>query len=131
MLAFIDEIVIPFLNTLYGAVGYVEVLADHAMAPAQMRPGRRKARIELEGLFDEFAEAQALDPRRARAIAAAADVDPASLPFDHLLSIVFLDDVLLDTSPEAGNRLLVAIQRAEPSSAADPPANGRRPVAIS
>ena len=31
MLAFIDEIVIPFLNSLYGAVGYVGVMLAMAM----------------------------------------------------------------------------------------------------
>ena len=36
MLAFIDEIVIPFLNTLYGAVGYVGVMAAMAIESAMI-----------------------------------------------------------------------------------------------
>ena len=40
------------------------------MTPPLIAAGSHGAALELEGLFDEFAEAQALDPRRARAIAA-------------------------------------------------------------
>src|SRR6185437_11100119 len=40
------------------------------LTPPLMAAGSHGATLELEGLFDEFAEAQALDPRRARAIAA-------------------------------------------------------------
>src|ERR1700734_2165482 len=40
------------------------------LTPPLIAAGSYGAAIELEGLFDEFAEAQALDPRRARAIAA-------------------------------------------------------------
>lgn len=36
MLAFIDEIVIPFLNTLYGAVGYVGVMLAMAIESAMI-----------------------------------------------------------------------------------------------
>jgi len=39
------------------------------LTPPLMAAGSHGAALELEGLFDEFAEAQALDPRRARAIA--------------------------------------------------------------
>ena len=40
------------------------------LTPPLMDAGSHGAAVELEGLFDEFAEAQGLDPRRARAIAA-------------------------------------------------------------
>ena len=40
------------------------------LTPPLIAAGSHGAALELEGLFDEFAEAQALDPRRARAIAA-------------------------------------------------------------
>ncbi len=40
------------------------------LTPPLIAAGAYGAALELEGLFDEFAEAQALDPRRARAIAA-------------------------------------------------------------
>src|SRR6185437_15427820 len=40
------------------------------MTPPLTAAGSHGAALELEGLFDEFAEAQALDPRRARVIAA-------------------------------------------------------------
>ena len=36
MLAFIDQIVIPFLNTLYGAVGYAGVLLAMAIESAMI-----------------------------------------------------------------------------------------------
>jgi cobaltochelatase CobN len=39
------------------------------LTPPLIAAGSHGATLELEGLFDEFAEAQALDPRRARAIA--------------------------------------------------------------
>ena len=40
------------------------------LTPPMIAAGSYGAALELEGLFDEFAQAQALDPRRARAIAA-------------------------------------------------------------
>ena len=40
------------------------------LTPPLIAAGSHGAALELEGLFDEFAEAQALDPRRARLIAA-------------------------------------------------------------
>jgi cobaltochelatase CobN len=40
------------------------------LTPPLIEAGSHGAALELEGLFDEFAQAQALDPRRARAIAA-------------------------------------------------------------
>ena len=36
MLAFIDEIVIPFLNSLYGAVGYLGVMLAMAIESAMI-----------------------------------------------------------------------------------------------
>jgi cobaltochelatase CobN len=39
------------------------------LTPPLIAAGSHGAALELEGLYDEFAEAQALDPRRARAIA--------------------------------------------------------------
>ena len=49
---------------------------------------------------------------RRSAIARAAVVDPESCAFDRLLSAVFLDDLLLDTSPDSQERLIVCMQRA-------------------
>ena len=40
------------------------------LTPPLIAAGSHGAALELEGLFDEYAEAQGLDPRRARAIAA-------------------------------------------------------------
>ena len=40
------------------------------LTPPLIAAGSHGAALELEGLFDEYAEAQSLDPRRARAIAA-------------------------------------------------------------
>ena len=102
---------------LRAAREYRDVEARLPTGTTGVEPPWTGTALVAAGLFQSGQVAEAR-PLRARAIAAAADVDPAGLPFDHLLSIVFLDDVLLDTSPEAGNRLLVAIQRAEPSSAA-------------
>ncbi len=50
-------------------------------------------------------------PLRRSAILAASDVDPTAVPFDRLLCMVFLDDVLLDDSPASSDRVLVAMQR--------------------
>lgn len=68
------------------------------------------------GLFQAGQVAEAL-PLRAAAIAAAAGVDPAAEPFDRLLSMVFLDDVLLDTSAASGDRAVAALQRMVDESA--------------
>ena len=53
------------------------------LTPPLIAAGSHGAALELEGLFDEFAEAQALDPRRARAIA---DAHPRARARDGLLS---------------------------------------------
>jgi cobaltochelatase CobN len=48
----------------------VGAVAIGHLTPPLVAAGSHGAALELEGLFDEFAEAQGLDPRRARAIAA-------------------------------------------------------------
>jgi DNA-binding CsgD family transcriptional regulator len=68
------------------------------------------------GLFQAGEVALAMAMRR-QAIERARDVDPTAVPFDRLLSIVFLDDLLLDTTPESASRLLVATQRQRDRSA--------------
>jgi DNA-binding NarL/FixJ family response regulator len=68
------------------------------------------------GLFQAGEVAEAMSMRH-RAIEWARDVDPTAIPFDRLLSIVFLDDLLLDSSPESASRLLVATQRQRDRSA--------------
>jgi DNA-binding CsgD family transcriptional regulator len=57
---------------------------------------------------------------RDEAIAAAADVDPVAIALDRLVSIVFLDDLLLDMGPQASRRLVVCEERAaqEPATLA-------------
>lgn len=54
---------------------------------------------------------------RRRAMEEARHVEPEALRFDRLLSIVFLDDLILDLSAEAGNRLLVCMERTSEESA--------------
>lgn len=49
---------------------------------------------------------------RDEAMAAASTVDPSTIALDRLVSIVFLDDLLLDASAEAGRRLVVCEDRA-------------------
>jgi DNA-binding CsgD family transcriptional regulator len=49
---------------------------------------------------------------RNSAMERAASIDPQTCAFDRLLSAVFLDDLLLDTSPESQERLIVCMQRA-------------------
>jgi cobaltochelatase CobN len=48
----------------------ISAVAIGHLTPPLIAAGSHGATLALEGLFDEFAEAQALDPRRARAIAA-------------------------------------------------------------
>jgi cobaltochelatase CobN len=47
----------------------IAAVAIGHLTPPLVAAGSHGSALELEGLFDEFAEAQALDPRRARAIA--------------------------------------------------------------
>ena len=48
---------------------------------------------------------------RRRAVDQAAQSDPTRMPLDRLLNAVFLDDMLLDTSPQSTERLAVAGRR--------------------
>jgi DNA-binding CsgD family transcriptional regulator len=73
------------------------------------------AALMAAGLFQCGQVTQAME-RRADAIEQAAQADPEEMGFDRLLTTVFLDDVLLDTSDEARNRLEVATQRAADES---------------
>ena len=50
---------------------------------------------------------------RDEAMAAASSVDPSTIALDRLVSIVFLDDLLLDASPEASRRLVVCKDRSQ------------------
>jgi cobaltochelatase CobN len=67
-------VIYPFIVNNPGEAGQAKrrigaVTIGH-LTPPLIAAGSHGATLELEGLFDEFAEAQALDPRRARAIAA-------------------------------------------------------------
>lgn len=62
------------------------------------------------GLF-QAGDVAASVPLRAEAIRAAAGVDPERADLVDLLAVVFLDDVLLDDSPEAQERIRVAVRR--------------------
>jgi len=66
-------------------------------------------------LFQDGQVARAM-PLRQAAIAAAAATDPRAMDLPMLLSIIGLDDILLDISPEATDRLLVAAERASGDS---------------
>ena len=68
------------------------------------------------GLFEVGEVEEAAQLRRA-AITSAKSADPTVIGLDRLVSIVFLDDVLLDMSPEAGNRLQVCMERSADESA--------------
>ena len=105
-------------------------------APAGLRAAREYAAVEsampseesgveppwagtgllAAALFEigEVAESTAL---RCEAITAAAKVEPTTIAFDNLLSIAFLDDLLVDMSTEASERIQVAMQRAPGESA--------------
>ena len=55
-------------------------------------------------------------PLRREVIRAARSLDPVGLDLDLLLDVVFIDDLLLDVSDAATERLLVAVQRVGPTS---------------
>jgi DNA-binding NarL/FixJ family response regulator len=55
---------------------------------------------------------------RSTSIEEAAGIDPHACSFDRLLSTVFLDDLLLDASPAAQERLVVCMQRSTDRSVA-------------
>lgn len=85
-------------------------------APGAVEPPWTGIALVAAGLFQAGLVAESV-PHRRRAISDAAGVDPTDLGFDRLLSMVFLDDLLLDASPGAGDRALVAAQRAQDRSA--------------
>jgi DNA-binding CsgD family transcriptional regulator len=71
------------------------------------------------GLFQAGDVARAM-PLRRQAIGAARGVDPRALDLPILLNQVSLDDLLLDISPEATDRLLVAAHRVGPGEYTTP-----------
>ena len=109
--------------TLGDAPGGLRAAQDYAALPCSspedgrgVEPSWAGLALMSAGLFEtgQVSEAVRL---RSEAIDLAASADPHALPFDTLLSIVFLDDLLLDQSDLAGNRLHVALQRAPHESA--------------
>ena len=101
---------------LRAAREYAEQERRHVATGASVAPPWTGIALTAAGLFQCGDVARSV-PLRDEAIRAAAGVDPARIPFDRLLSIVFLDDLLLDTSAAASDRLLVASQRMEEQSA--------------
>jgi DNA-binding CsgD family transcriptional regulator/DNA replicative helicase MCM subunit Mcm2 (Cdc46/Mcm family) len=95
---------------------YVDLEKSTAAAVTGVEPPWTGTALLAAGLFQAGQVTEAME-QRSRAIAWAADVDPVGLAFDQLLTTVFLDDVLLDTSPAAVDRLLVATQRMADRSA--------------
>ena len=73
MLIGATPVVYPFIVNNPGEAAQAKrrigaVMIGH-LTPPLIRAGSHGPALELESLFDEFAEAQGLDPRRARAIA--------------------------------------------------------------
>jgi DNA-binding NarL/FixJ family response regulator len=101
---------------LRAAREFVEV--EHALGSTAegVEPDWAGLALVAAGLFQAGEVGPAVALRR-EAIERARTVDPTAITFDRLLSIVFLDDLLLDTTPEAANRLLVATQRQRDRSA--------------
>lgn len=102
---------------LRAAREYGEVERRWGTQPDDVEPPWTGAALLSAALFEagEVPEAEEL---RDHAIAAARDVDPGHVPYDRLLSTVFLDDLLLDMGPQAGDRLQVCLQRSSADSAA-------------
>ena len=101
---------------LRAAREYVDVERTLGSNEEGVEPPWAGLALVAAGLFQAGEVAPATVMRR-EAIERARDVDPTAIAFDRLLSIVFLDDLLLDTSPESANRLLVATQRERDRSA--------------
>ncbi len=101
---------------LRAAREFVEVERTLGASEDGVEPAWAGLALVAAGLFQAGEVGPATAMRR-EAIERATDVDPTAITFDRLLSIVFLDDLLLDTTPEAANRLLVATQRQRDRSA--------------
>ena len=117
---------------LLDAVGIALQLGDSQSA---LRSAERYAQLDLQGpgylprpeppwtssavlaaaLFDDGQVARAI-PLRQEAIGAARGADPRAMDLPMLMSTIGLDDLLLDISPEATDRLLVAAERASGDS---------------
>ena len=117
---------------LLDAVGIALQLGDSQSA---LRSAERYAQLDLQGpgylprpeppwtssavlaaaLFADGQVARAM-PLRQEAISAARGADPRAMDLPMLMSTVGLDDLLLDISPEATDRLLVAAERASGDS---------------
>src|SRR3984957_12271867 len=99
------------------------------LTPPLMAAGAHGAVAELEGLFDEYAQAQALDPRRARAIAqlileragqSGLSQECAASGLDHEAALVRLDAWLCDLKDmRIGDGLHVFGRQAEAKSRAE------------
>ena len=101
---------------LRAAREYLELERRSAGAGGTIDPPWTGTALLAAGLFQSGDVAQSVR-LRAEAMRASAVVDPTLVPFDRLVSIVFLDDLLLDAGAAAGDRLLVAAQRAGEGSA--------------
>ncbi len=117
---------------LLDAIGIALQLGDTGAA---LRHAQRYADLDLKGReypqrpdppwtasavlaaahFQAGQVAQAM-PLRQEAIAAAAGCDPRAMDLPMLMATIGLDDILLDISPEASDRLLVALERASGDS---------------
>ena len=83
---------------LRAAREYVEVERTLGSSEDGVEPPWAGLALVAAGLFQAGDVGPAMVMRR-EAIERARDVDPTAIAFDRLLSIVFLDDLLLDTSP--------------------------------
>ena len=86
-------------------------LEQSATDPHRPDPPWTALGVMAAALFQVGDVARAM-PLRAEAIAAAATTDPRATDLPTLLCIVGLDEILLDVSPGASDRLLVAAERA-------------------
>ena len=102
---------------LRAAREYAALEARHGSVEGSSEPPWAGTALVAAGLLQAGEVAQGWQLRQL-ATEAAATADPAGQPFDRLLDIVFLDDLLLDDSAAANERLLVAAQRASEGSAA-------------
>ena len=96
---------------LRAAREYVELDDLLDAADLAVEPPWTGQALVAAGLFQSGAVAEATAMRR-DSVEQASGLDPHDCSFDRLLSAVFLDDLLLDTSVAAQERLAVCMQRA-------------------
>ena len=89
-------------------------LLDQAY-PHRPDPSWTRSAALAAALFQDGQVARAM-PLRREAIEAAGATDPRAMDLPMLMSTIGLDDILLDISPAATDRLLVAAERAKGDS---------------